>query len=572
MSATDGAENVAEFLGAHPFFARLNPQLRRWLANRFTVVRVLAGEWLLHQGEVAEALYLVTSGRLQWWYERGETAVAGATVGPGATVGEASVLTAEPLVGSVRALRDTESIMIDRNLLLSLVQESRQFSAALLTFLGEALAATGELAPAPHAQRAVIAVVSLGGDIAADAFRSKFVALLSGWGTTALVEDSAASDEAGWARRLDELERGHDFVVLDAGRWEADDRWSNFCLRQADRVVALTASEWPTPALGAVDALRGCELVFTDTTTRRAARSHWRRVLQPRAHYRLGRDVAPVARRVTGRSVGVVLSGGGARGLAHIGVLRGLLDAGIPIDRIGGTSMGAFVGSMFAHGHSPEEITQLFRQELVERKPFNDYGVPVVSLARGIRARAMMQRLFGETAIEDLALDFFCVTADLVTGEAVVHRTGDVLSAVGASMSIPGWAPPLRIGDRVLVDGGVLNNFPVDVMAETDEGPIIGVDAMGMGRDTPGVPGMGASRPGRAPTLPNMMETLAGAVTLGSRRRAEINAGRAAVVIRPDLGATGLLAFDQLDRLFAAGRRAAADAIADAPLIAGAAR
>jgi predicted acylesterase/phospholipase RssA len=422
---------------------------------------------------------------------------------------------------------------------------------------------TSELTASPHTKDSVFCLVPLDDDVRHEWLRDDLLNQFRQWGTVAVLEgpdpsaDFGDEEEAAAARRLGELEDQFDHVLIESAPASHHHPWARFCVRQADRDIIVAGRNGPAGDLE-IPGLRGCELVFSDAACDPATRRRWIDALEPRAHYHVGdpSKVGALARRLTGRSVGIVLSGGGARGLAHIGVLRALEESGIAIDRVGGTSMGAFVGAMFASGFPAEEIVRLFHRELVDRKPFNDYTIPVVSLARGKRARGMMDRLFGEKAIEDLPLDFFCITADLVRGEEIVHRIGPVWNLVGASMSIPGWAPPSRIGEQVLVDGGILNNFPVDVMASAGEGPIVGVDAMGMGRKAPA-----SSSAETAARRPNIGETLAGAVTLGSRRRAEENAGQAALVIRPEVGEAGLLEFTQLDRLYELGRRCALEAL-----------
>src|SRR3712207_235006 len=182
-----------------------------------------------------------------------------------------------------------------------------------------------------------------------------------------------------------------------------------------------------------------------------------------------------MARRLSGRAVGVVLSGGGARGSAHLGVIEELLAAGVEIDRIGGTSMGALVAGLIASGSTVDEAAAAMARELIERNPLSDYTVPLVALTRGRRAEGMIRRLCGERTIESLELDFFAVAADLIANEAVEFRTGPLAEAVGSSAAIPGYVPPVALGDRLLVDGGVLNNLPVDLMAR-DEGPVIAVN------------------------------------------------------------------------------------------------
>jgi len=559
-------EALAYFLGQYPMYAPLEPDRRRRLAEAVQVIDVPAGSWAFREGDHARGQYLVRSGRLELWKEGGGSL---GSVAVGASLGEVSLLAGEPHTVSAVARRDTEVVLIERDQFLALTSESKAFSAALLNDLGQMLSTTRSFARLkPRTKRSVLAVVPIGADVSAAPVLDEFVARLSQWGPTAVwtprdfdrPPDEADFPELG--RRLDGLERSHEFVVLETGPSARPTSWTAFCTRQADRILGVAGTDAAPPPTfeGSRSALQGCELVFAQPVSTEVRRG-WIDRLSPRTHYNLPSSgavhdgIGMLSRRLTGRSVGLVLSGGGARGLAHIGVLRGLLDAGVVVDRVGGTSMGAFVGGLFACGLTPEDIVAAVRRELIERKPFNDFWMPVVSLARGRWAIAMMERLFGDTHIEDLPLDYFCVTADLANGEQVVHRSGDMVRTVGASMSIPGWAPPIRIDRRVLVDGGVVNNFPVDVMTAAGEGPVVGVDAMASSNL---VGGGGARRP-------NIMEVLGGAATIGSRRLAQANADEAALVVKPEVGSVGLTDFAQVDRLFELGRQTAADALAAAP-------
>ena len=274
-----------------------------------------------------------------------------------------------------------------------------------------------------------------------------------------------------------------------------------------------------------------------------------------------------VARRLSGRSVGVVLSGGGARGFAHIGALQAMQDAGLEIDRVGGCSMGALVGALFAAGRSIPEIHRICRQELVERNPMNDYTLPVSALIRRHKGAEMLRRMFGEQQIEGLPLAFFCVSADLLNGELVVHETGDLFRAVGASICLPGVSPPVPDGGRLLVDGGLLDNLPVETMAAKREGPVIAIDVSGRYRPKP--PGPRRPRAQRIESrlrrvvigeeirLPTLRETLARTVVVGSIASVEAAREHAQLVIEPEVSRFGLTAFDQLDAIATAGREAA---------------
>ena len=296
---------------------------------------------------------------------------------------------------------------------------------------------------------------------------------------------------------------------------------------------------------------------------------------------RADRGVQRLARRLSGQSIGIVLSSGGARGFAHIGVLEELTAAGVEVDRVGGSSMGAFVGAMFAMGLSPAGIRARCHEELVLRRPLGDYAVPITSLVRGGRALAMLARTLGpEPAIEELEREFFCVSSDLVTGEQVVHRSGPVVHAVAASMCLPGIFAPIRQAGSLLVDGGVLDSLPVGPMAATKEGPIVAVD-VGRRFDHARAPaGRGAriaarwaaARTGTTveaqPPLPTIKETLARSLVLGSIESARAARRHADVVVEPDTGICEMLDFGRLDEMVEAGRRAARQVLADDAVVA----
>ena len=130
-------------------------------------------------------------------------------------------------------------------------------------------------------------------------------------------------------------------------------------------------------------------------------------------------SIAALGRRLTGRSTGIVLSGGGARALAHVGVLEELAERGLVIDRVAGAGTGALIGAMVASGWSAGQVDAACYDELVRRRPFSDYRLTRTSLIRGERVAAMLDRLFGDAWIEELPLQFSCVSTDLVTGERV---------------------------------------------------------------------------------------------------------------------------------------------------------
>jgi predicted acylesterase/phospholipase RssA len=190
----------------------------------------------------------------------------------------------------------------------------------------------------------------------------------------------------------------------------------------------------------------------------------------------------------------------------------------------------------------------------------------------------MLLRLFGDTQIEELEREFFCVSSDLVSSDLVVHRSGSLYESVGASICLPGIAPPVVSEERLLVDGGVLNNLPVETMAVRGEGPVIAVDVSS--RFEPPTRDAGGARRRRlrlisaglrravigwdAP-LPNFRETLTRTIVLGSIDTAEAAQRHAEIVIAPEVQGIGLTEFDRIDAIRAQGAAAARVALERLP-------
>jgi predicted acylesterase/phospholipase RssA len=182
---------------------------------------------------------------------------------------------------------------------------------------------------------------------------------------------------------------------------------------------------------------------------------------------------ARLARILAGRAVGLVLGGGGARGFAHLGVMRVLEELGVPVDMIGGASIGASVSLPAVQGQRADEATatcERYFQSLL------DYTLPIVSLLAGKRISGVLMSFAGSWDIEDTWIPYFCVSTNITTARTMVHRRGNLARAARASVAIPGVLPPVPYGDDLLVDGGVLNNLPLDVMREINPtGPVIAV-------------------------------------------------------------------------------------------------
>lgn len=198
-------------------------------------------------------------------------------------------------------------------------------------------------------------------------------------------------------------------------------------------------------------------------------------------------DFLRLARRVTGNAVGLVLGGGGARGLAHIGVLKALQECGVHVDVIGGTSIGAMMGALYAmHPHDMalvEEKAMKFSLSMSSvMEKLKDLTLPISSFFNGGRFNRGIREHFFDLAIEDLMLNYFCVTTDIAKSRMSVHRSGPAWKYVRASMSLQGYLPPISENGSLLLDGGYMNNLPADIMKE--EGGIKYILAVDVGSET----------------------------------------------------------------------------------------
>jgi NTE family protein len=237
-------------------------------------------------------------------------------------------------------------------------------------------------------------------------------------------------------------------------------------------------------------------------------------------------------------------------------VIEELLAADVVIDRIGGTSMGAFIGALLAQGMDAAQIDAHCYEEWVRRSPLADYGLPRHALLRGVRLRTMLERTLGGL-IEDLPRSYFCTAVDVAANELVVQRRGELASAVAASMALPGVLPPVIRNDRLLFDGAVFDGLPASIMAGEAEGPIIACDVTERG--------LRAQPPGETPRLPTLMNTLANLAFLTTSDTAEQGTLHADLLILPEHESVGALEFHMLDSLRETGRRAALAALDQAP-------
>jgi NTE family protein len=276
-------------------------------------------------------------------------------------------------------------------------------------------------------------------------------------------------------------------------------------------------------------------------------------------------DLSRLARLLAHRAVGLVLAGGGARGFAHIGVVKAMREAGIPIDLVGGSSMGAIVGAAVAMGWTHQEMMERFHASFVKTNPLSDWRLPTVSVYAGEKVGRLLQVAFGERFIEDMPSPFYAMVADIDAADAIPERKGLLWKHLLTSASIPGLLPPLIRRGAVLVDGGTLENFPVGPMAALDRGPLVGVDidtTGGLGDDeVPAWQHWWARARGRreGPVLPRIVRILLRSAMAGSTARARLARDRVDLLFLPPVHDIDLLDWGAMERAMERGYRHASE-------------
>ena len=582
-------------IGLPNLFGPLDETMLRFVEARVEWVRLRAGQTLFAAGDKGEELYFVLGGRLRAVARDGRVLNE---MTRGESIGEIALLTGEARTATVVAIRDSDLVRISRQAFDEIVETypgvmktiARIVVQRLRAKEGPGVAATTGKCIAvlgagagnsahPFTERLVLALGRIGPTLHLSARRLD--ALLNQPGIAAADEDDAAGFRlTAW---LDEQESHHRFLIYETDG--SPSLWTQRCLRQADEIL-LVAAAGSDVSLNAVEktllggrddiskARQSLVLLHADGSRLPSGTSLWfaNRNVQRNFHVRLDRedDFGRVARCLGDVSVGLVLGGGGARGLAHIGVVRALREAGMPIDMIGGTSMGAVMASLVAMGQDWQQMLETNREAWLHSKPHKEYSLPFISLIRSRRLDSMARKIWGEFEIEDLWLNFFCISCNLSTTATMVHERGSLWKAIRASASLPGVFVPVLSDGHILVDGGLVNNLPGDVMRERACRTLIVVDVGSEHEFTFKLPEFPSPwqflRSRILPfaariEVPHIVDVLMRTTDVSSSQKTRDVKRNADVCLRPPIDAYGVLQFESLDEIAEVGYRYAKEKI-----------
>jgi NTE family protein len=558
---------------------------------------VPAGVPLMHEGEAGDAMYLILTGRLRAYVEDDDGRPrAVREMGRGQIVGEMSVITGEPRRATVATVRDSVLVRLSKSDFDRLLASSPRLSVVMTRQIIEHLRSRDDGYRVARPVNIALVPVSRGVD--GRAFAQSLARHLAHLGRIAVVDAETMDDSMAettvhrpvgdvatatqMSIRMNELEAENEFVLLVAD--SAPTPWTIRCCRSADEVLLL-ADATQAPALHPTEQqflmqderrAEAAEILVLlhprDTASPRATRA-WleRRPVTDHVHVRpaVDADMARLARIESHTAVGLVLAGGGARGLAHLGVYRALVERGIDVDYVGGTSIGAIMAALVASSNAPSRVIDVARKWF-SINPTGDFNLlPVLSLIKGRRMQRAIDGGIGDLwgfdpDVRDLWKSFFCVASNYSKAGERTLRDGSLGKVLRASAAIPGALPPVVHEGDLLCDGGTFNNFPVDIMRQArGVGTVIGVDLSthkARRYDSEHVPGTWTllrdrMRPyaKRRYRFPSLLAYLMNVQILYSISRQEGKRKLTDVYFNPPLERVGMLQWDRFDDIVEQG-------------------
>ncbi|CAH0384039.1 unnamed protein product [Bemisia tabaci] len=525
---------------AHSIVNRLSPFVRQ-VDFALDWVFLESGRAVYRQGDESDSTYVVLSGRLRSviTHENGKKELVG-EYGKGDLIGIVEMVTQNPRSTTVMAVRDSELAKLPEGLFNAMKLRFPIVVSRLINLLGQrilgawqkpklALAAPTVDSTLPQGNFSTVALVPASDDVPITAFTYELYHALSAIGSTVrLTSDETkkilgegifeSSNEYRLTSWLAQQEDQHRVALYQCDYTFTP--WTQRCTRQADCILIICLGDKP-PSIGKIEkeveklAIRTQkELVLLHKEggekpnntvawlNMRTWVSHHHHLLckkrmfvrhsvhrinelynkvlmsEPNIHS----DFSRLARWLTGQSVGLILGGGGARGASHVGMVKAIQEAGIPIDLVGGVSIGAFMGGLWCQERDITTMTQKARDWSIKMtnvwRKLLDLTYPATSMFTGCEFNESIRATFGDTQIEDLWLPYFTVTTDISASEMRIHTHGSLWRYVRASMSLSGYLPPLcdPVDGHLLLDGGYVNNLPADIMRSLGAKHVLAID------------------------------------------------------------------------------------------------
>ncbi len=570
-------------LAFHRAYQQVSAGFLEDIIRRGQLLALKENEKLFEQGDTAQVMYFLLSGKIDVYVGGKEKLARVGQIFQGEPFGEMSLFTGESRTATLVASRPCQLLSLDRASFDQLTVTYPQLSTYIVNSLISRIKKQNERIRQKY--HPVNRLLLFSSEAALVQPREAITQLLTYQKKNLITQDQVLKalgerqvvdlPHARVNDYLDDIEQQYQRNFYSAQLDDPD--WVKLCLERTDEVWLVVDDVSDRRRIAG--ALERFQSSFAWTKQRRVLvlahqqsavirNTHsWRALIQAdqHLHYIPGslHSEQRLIRFLTDQSVGLVLGGGGARGFAQVGVMRAFEEAGVNVDWVGGTSIGSILGGWLAKGWRSEEILDGIKKFFVRVNPLGDYTLPMISLSRSQRLDNLLQQGLGHDLIEDLPIPFFCVSSDMSLAEEFHHEMGVLWRAVRASISIPGIIAPVIDQGHYLVDGGLLNNLPCDLMRDRNKGPIIAVDVSpheAFITQLRRIPSpwkllrnklFGIPQPG----VPMILETILRSSLLASVRRQKINRELVDVYIQPDVNGVGMLEFKKVDKIVEAGYR-----------------
>lgn len=463
------------------------------IIEQSSIIELKPGDYLIKQGENTNSLFFIVSGRLRTIYSEGNTTKILGDVGAGEPIGELSFFTNKTRSASVVAIRKTKAIALNKDGFETLVAHQPALAGLITQFvirrLNRNALETHKQSPPKN-----IAVVKLDPEDDFSSYTDKMLSYFDNQSIKLNIYEHDSTRQQDFDVFFEALENneGLNLFLVDKNNIE----WSKHCLIYSDLVIVASAFD-SSPRLRSIeksldlynDGILGKKayllLLHENASELPKGTSKWldNRHISLNIHIRKNNldDIGRFCRILTHKANGLVLGGGGAKGFAHIGVVKALKEKGIPIDIIGGTSAGGLYGLTMAYcDFDMDMVEEICRDSVKKKITSNGMDVPLISIMSGKKLTRFIKNLFKEKHIEDIWINTFCVSTNFSKAEMAVHERGLIWNRVRASISIPGIFPPVVINRYLHVDGAVMDNLPIEPMYRFPVDEIYAVSLSGL--------------------------------------------------------------------------------------------
>jgi NTE family protein len=532
------------------FFSELPGDVLKAISARLHLERYRKGEVVFFEGSSGDSMYLIESGQVKIVSNINGEERLFAYLGPGNFFGEMALLLGEPRSATIKADIDAELWVLQKADMDELLEQYPAIAVTISRELSRRLRETDQQPTRRHEYRIVAVIGKRIGDLALSLARQtgEQVLLFDLGG----LRHSELDMEALSRSSITLLDSQSTSYLMAGGLAES----LGSLVERFDRVLLCILPQKSEVAIKAIE--------LADVTIHIGpGKENWVEQMAIKGHWHVADEPAAidrVARRVAKRLVGLALSSGGARGIAHVGVLHVLEEEGIPVDLIAGASAGSLFGALYAAGLSLDEITDFalgLKDKVDLRGWLWDFNLPPRSgLIRGQRTLNYIDKTLGYKTFSDLKVPLYIVAADILSGEEVIFDSGSVAEAVRASLSVIGVFSPAFVQGHYLTDGGAVNPVPTDILAQKDADIIIASSVISSLEEQAHY-----RRARKGGSSPNFLEVVMNMMGIMEREIIKTKMMPVDVVINPRVGIYSFIEFDKAQGLIRLGEEAAQEEI-----------